>query len=107
MLEYAMMIGFLVAAGLGFYKFYALFGKEDKDAIDIRVIEEELAQIVRDIMKKEKTLSKEKLFERVFEHENFDSQRYFNFNLNRFNQVLDKLILEHKAKDFEDLKEKL
>ncbi len=101
-----MMVSFLVASALGIYKVYVMFEKQEADGIDIKTLENELAEMIESIFK-EKRIAKEELYEAVLSHSRFDKERYRNFNQNRLNQVLDLLYMRYKVEGFEDLVSKL
>lgn len=105
-LQTIMMVSFLLAAALGMYKFYVLFEKQDSSGVDIKTIENELAEIVEAVLK-EGEVEKSALYDAVISHERFDKERYWNFNQNRLNQVLDLLYIRYKVGEFEELVSKL
>ena len=104
--ETVMMVAFLVATALSIYKVYVIFEKQADDGIDINTLEKEIIYIIEEIFSKEK-LERDALFQKIIEHENFDGQRHKNFNLNRFNQVLERMYIRHKVENYDELKEKL
>ncbi len=105
-LESVMMIAFILAVGLGMYKFYILFEKQAADGIDIDTLEKEIIAIIEDLFDKEK-YEKDELFGKIRTHEKFDSERHKNFNLNRFRKVLERLYMRHNVENYEELKEKM
>jgi hypothetical protein len=105
-LETVMMVAFLVATALSVYKVYVIFEKQGSEGVDMNVIENEIIEIIYDLFQKKKH-TKEELFEAIQSHEKFDKERYKNFNLNRFNQILYRLYMKHKVDDFDALSEQL
>ena len=105
-LQTVMMVSFLVASALGMYKVYVMFEKQSGEGVDIRILENELAEIVESILR-EQTIERSALFDAVLNHERFDKERYRNFNQNRLNQVLDLLHIRYKTESFEELASKI
>ncbi len=105
-LETLMMVAFIAATAFGIYKVYVMFEKQEHDGIDIQTLEEEIIEIIKSLLR-EQELSQDELFFKIQQHENFDGERYRNFNLNRYRQILERLHIEHRTDDFEALKEKL
>ena len=106
-IESIMMIAFVVATALGMYKVYVMFEKQADDGVDINTLEDEIVAILKGIVQKEPSVTKEALFEKIQKDAAFDEERYFNFNQNRFNQILERLYIETKTESFEDLKKLL
>jgi hypothetical protein len=101
-----MMVAFLVATALSIYKVYVIFEKQAGEGPSIQEIEDEIIAMFKDIVSKNKSLDKKEIFNNIFGHENFDKERHSNFNENRFNQILQRLHMEHKTETLEQLKEK-
>jgi hypothetical protein len=105
-LETIMMVAFVVAVALSVYKVYVIFEKQGSDGVDMNTIENEIIEIIYAILQQKK-LSQQELFEAIQKHEKFDNERYKNFNLNRYNQILYRLYMKHKVDDYESFQEKI
>ena len=103
-LETIMMIAFLLATALSIYKVYVIFEKQADDGIDLNTIENELIEIIKELFSSHDVQDKKHLHQLIQEHNDFDKERYRNYNENRLNQILDRLFLEHKIEGFEGLK---
>ncbi len=105
-LETIMMVSFIAATALGMYKTYVMFEDKNGKGIDPKMIEDELITLLKKVLKGN-DIDKKELFEQMQRHESFDEERYFNFNENKLNRLLDRLFSEEKVESFEELKKKL
>jgi len=85
-----MMIFFVIFMILSIWKIWAFMpNKELKDDDTTKESQEELLDIILDVIKRaENSLTPSELHEKVKEHERFDKEHYWRFNLNRLNQLL-------------------
>jgi hypothetical protein len=105
-LETIMMVAFLLATALSIYKVYVIFEKQAGDGPSIQELEAELSKIIEELIFKHKS-DKKDIYQKIYQHNDFDEERHKNFNENRYNKILESLYLKHQVEDFEQLKEKL
>lgn len=92
-----MMIFFILFLAVSIWKIYAFL--PNKELADDDTTEESKKEL-RDIMLKtikssDGTLSIDELFVKIEESEDFDGQKYWRFNKNRLNQLLNVYYMEH------------
>ncbi len=92
-----MMIFFILFLAVSIWKIYAFL--PNKELADDDTTEESKKEL-RDIMLKtikssDGTLSIDELFVKIEESEDFDGQKYWRFNKNRLNQLLNVYYIEH------------
>lgn len=98
-----MLLAFAISLFFSFYKVYIMFNKPGV-GLDTTTQKDELVDIVQkallglDISSYEANVVYEKII-----NDNFDWERYKNFNLNRFNQTVNTLCVIHKVDKIEDL----
>ena len=92
-----MMIFFIIVLVVSIWKIYAFLpNKELADDDTTEEAKKELTNIVLKIIKEsDGKLNVDELFVKIEEDDAFDSQRYWRFNKNRLNQLLNAYYLEH------------
>lgn len=101
-----MMIFFIIFMIIGIWKIYAFLpNKQLEDDDTTPEATKDLIHLMFSVIKEHKgELTKDELFCKMQEHEEFDSQRYWRFNLNRLNQLLQKFYIENpESKDILDI----
>ncbi|RLA80630.1 MAG: hypothetical protein DRG78_10615 [Epsilonproteobacteria bacterium] len=92
-----MMIFFIIALVISIWKIYAFL--PNKELPDDDTTEEskiDLTNIMLTTIKNsDGNLSVDELFVKIEESEDFDSQKYWRFNKNRLNQLLNAYYIEH------------
>ncbi len=101
-----MMIFFIIALVISIWKIYAFL--PNKELPDDDTTEEsriDLTNIVLNSIKNsDGKLSVDELFVKIEESEDFDAQRYWRFNKNRLNQLLNTYYIENPdTKSIEDI----
>ena len=102
-----MLIFFVVFLVLSIWKIYALLpNKQLADDDTTKESQDDLIQLILEVIKKnDENIDEKLLYIKVIEDENFDSQRFWRFNHNKLNQLLNKYYLENKGiKNIKDIK---
>ena len=102
-----MLIAFALALFFSFYKVYLMFNKPGV-GIDTATQKDELIEIVAEALKDIDIKNYDAII--VYEEiisEDFDWERYSNFNLNRFHQTVNTLHVIYKVDTIEQLVEQL
>ena len=106
MIEIAMMVAFILALGLSFWKLYMFMPNtplEDDDQNETSTLE------ITDLMYKclveieEAKLSEKALFEQIVNNEDFDQKHFWRFNENRLRQLLELAYLKANITDTSDV----
>ena len=86
-----MLVFFIIAFTISIWKIYAFLpNKQLADDDTTKESQEELLKIILKVIKSsDGSLDSTKLFEKVKSDENFDEKRFWRFNQNRLNQLLD------------------
>jgi len=102
-----MLLAFIIALFFSFYKVYLMFNKPG-EGIDTATQKDELVDIVAKVLKEidAKDYDATVVYEEII-REDFDWERYSNFNLNRFHQTVHTLHIIYKVDSIEQLIEKL
>ena len=102
-----MLFAFLLALFFSFYKVYLMFNKPG-EGIDTSTQKDELVDIVQKALKglSIDKFNANKVYEKIIS-EDFDWTRYANFNLNRFNQTIQQLLIIHQCNTIDELLLKL
>lgn len=92
-----MMIFFVILLIISVWKIYDFLPNEQLEDDDTTAeATKDLMHLMFSVIKDNKgELTKDELFSKMQEHEDFDSQRYWRFNLNRMNQLLQKCYIEN------------
>ena len=101
-----MMIFFIIALVVSIWKIYAFLPNEQlADDDTTKESQEELIGIMlNNIKKSDGTLSVDMLFVKIEEDEEFDNERYWRFNKNRLNQLLNNYyLLNPHIKNIEEI----
>ncbi|QFR49831.1 hypothetical protein FJR48_08870 [Sulfurimonas lithotrophica] len=103
-----MMIFFIIFMIISMWKIYAFLPNkqlEDDDTTP-EATKDLMHLMLRVIKENNGELTNAELFEKMQENEEFDSQKFWRFNLNRLNQLLQKYYLENPdAKSIMDIYE--
>jgi len=102
-----MLLAFAIALFFSFFKVYIMFNKPGV-GLDTATQKDELVEIVTDALKcvDVKTYDANVVYEMII-CEEFDWERYKNFNLNRFNQTVNTLYIIHEVDTIEELFESI
>lgn len=95
---------------ISIWKIYAFLpNKQLEDDDTTPEATKDLMHLMYSVIKENKgELTKDELFSKMQEHEEFDSQRFWRFNLNRLNQLLQKFYIENPdASDILDIYKKI
>jgi hypothetical protein len=101
-----MMIFFIIFMIISIWKIYAFLpNKQLEDDDTTPEATKDLMHLMFSVIKENKgELTKDELFSKMQEHEEFNSQRYWRFNLNRLNQLLQKFYIDNQdASDIYDI----
>ena len=92
-----MMIFFIIFLIISIWKIYAFLpNKQLEDDDTTPEATKDLNYVMFCVIKEHKgELTNSELFEKMQEHESFENQRFWRFNLNRLNQLLQKFYLEN------------
>jgi len=92
-----MLIFFIIFLVISIWKIYAFLpNKELPDDDTTEEARKHLMSIILTTIKNsENNLSIDELFVKIEESEDFDSQKYWRFNKNRLNQLLNTYYIEH------------
>ncbi len=103
-IQFWMLIAFLAAAGIGFYKVYFLFNTP-VEGLDTRSQHEKLQTMIIDLIMTHTNarLDKDTLFEILIQHDDLKDDTYKNFNRNRYNQLLQQLYYRFDVDNLEHL----
>lgn len=104
-----MLILFIILLVLSIWKIYAFLpNKALEDDDTTKESQEELLNVIIDVIKKNNgNIDAKNLYIKVIEDESFDSKRFWRFNHNRLNQLLNKYYTEHNdINSIEDIYEK-
>lgn len=95
-----MLIFFIILLAISIWKIYAFLpNKELADDDTTEESKQDLTKIMLNTIKNsDGTLSVDELFVKIEESEDFDSQRYWRFNKNRLNQLLNAYYTENPGK---------
>jgi hypothetical protein len=98
-----MLLAFAIALFFSFYKVYIMFNKPGV-GLDTNTEKDELVDIVEKALVglDLKSYDANAVYEKII-NDNFDWERYKNFNLNRFNQTVNTLCVIHKADGMQEL----
>ncbi len=98
-----MLLAFVIALFFSFYKVYIMFNKPGT-GLDTAVQKDELVDIVADALRCVDAQEYDAciVYEQIISEE-FDWERYKNFNLNRFNQTVNTLYVIHEVETIEQL----
>ena len=98
-----MLLAFAIALFFSFYKVYIMFNKPGV-GLDTNVQKDELVDIVEKALVglDVNTYDASVVYEKIV-NDDFDWERYKNFNLNRFNQTVNALCVIHKTDTVEEL----
>lgn len=91
---------------IGIWKIYAFLpNKQLEDDDTTPEATKDLMHLMFSVIKENNgELTKDELFSKMQEHEEFNSQRFWRFNLNRLNQLLGKVYIENPdASDILDI----
>ncbi|MEA2091506.1 MAG: hypothetical protein U9O83_03960 [Campylobacterota bacterium] len=94
-----MMIFFIIALVVSIWKIYAFLpNKELADDDTTKESQEELLKIILKVIKSsDGSLSQTQLFEKVKNDDSFDEKRFWRFNQNRLNQLLNYYHLQNSG----------
>ena len=101
-----MMVFFVIFLVLSIWKIYAFLpNKELPDDDTTEESKKDLTNIALNVIRKsDGKLSIDELFVKIEENEEFDSQRFWRFNKNRLNQLLNAYYLQYpNTKSIEDI----
>lgn len=92
-----MMIFFILLLIISIWKIYDFLpNKQLEDDDTTPEATQDLMHLMFGVIKENKgELTNAELFSKMQEHEEFDSQRFWRFNLNRLNQLLQKFYIEN------------
>ena len=92
-----MMIFFIIFMIISIWKIYAFLPNKQLEDDDTTVeATNDLVHLMLKVIKKNNgELTNAELFEKIQEDKEFESQRFWRFNLNRLNQLLQKYYLEN------------
>jgi len=92
-----MMIFFIIFMIISIWKIYAFLpNKQLEDDDTTPEATKDLMHLMFSVITENKgELTNDELFSKMQEHEEFDSQRFWRFNLNRLNQLLQKFYIEN------------
>lgn len=103
-----MLIAFIAALILSFYKVYIMFNKPAK-GIDTKTQYKELSDIISSFLKNidDPNLCSEKIYDKLVREKVLENEEYKNFNLNRFNQIVQQLFYTYEVYSLPELIEKI
>jgi len=92
-----MMIFFVILLIISIWKIYDFLPNEQLEDDDTTPeATKDLIHLMLNVIKENNgELTKDELFSKMQEHEEFDSQKFWRFNLNRLNQLLQKYYIEN------------
>jgi len=105
-----MMFAFIVFMILGIWKIWAFLPtKQLADDDTTKESQEELLNILFDVIQRHKgLLTESELFEKITQHEQFDTKHYWRFNINKLKQLLNKYYMVHsECSSIEDIFKKI
>lgn len=105
-----MMIFFVILLIISIWKIYDFLPNEQLEDDDTTPeATKDLMHLMFNVIKENNgDITHDELFCKMQEHEEFDSQRYWRFNLNRLNQLLQKFYIENPdAQDIMDIYKKI
>ena len=107
-LQIWMLTAFFIVLILGMYKVYIMFN-QPVDGPDMKTEHDELKDIIISFIQNNEISDKtnEALFKQLIEKEDFDTQRYRNFNQNRFNQLTQQLFYTYDVSSLAELIESI
>jgi len=93
-----MLILFIILFVLSVWKIYAFLpNKPLADDDTTKESQEELLSIIIDVIKKNSAdISSKELYEKVIKDTKFDVKKFWRFNQNRLNQLLNRYYIENK-----------
>lgn len=103
-LQIWMLIAFTIVLLISLYKIYSLFNRPLNEA-DPETEHKELRDIIICFIQNNTIASpsNSSLFEQIHSDENFDNDTYRNFNLNRFNQLIQQLFYTYHVNSLPEL----
>ena len=107
-IQFWMLIAFAAASVLGFYKVYFIFNTPLK-GIDTKTQHDQLEDIILNFLKQSKDtgLTSDTLYKELTQLDTLQDDAYKNFNQNRCNQLLQRLLHTYKAESIKELIEKV
>ncbi len=98
-----MLLAFIIALFFSFYKVYIMFNKPG-EGVDTSTQKDELVDIVARALSglDASNYDANIVYEKII-NEEFDWERYKNFNLNRFNQTVNTLCVIHETDTIKEL----
>jgi cytoskeletal protein RodZ len=105
-----MMVFFVLLLIISIWKIYDFLPNEQLEDDDTTPeATQDLIHLMFSVIKENQgELTKDELFSKMQEHEEFDSERFWRFNLNRLNQLLQKFYIENPdARDILDIYKKI
>jgi hypothetical protein len=102
-----MLLAFAIALFFSFYKVYIMFNRPG-EGLDTATQKDEIVDIVENALRglDADSFNSELVYEKIV-NDDFDWERYKNFNLNRFNQTVNTLFVIHKVDTIEQLLQEL
>ncbi len=103
-----MLITFVILLTIGIYKIYILFN-QPTDGPDTKTEHDELKDIIIVFIQNNSlsNIDNESLFEQILAKADFDKEKYTNFNLNRFNQLIQQLFYLYEVDSLDELMESI